>query len=83
MLTGSMVRTRTPIGETREQKFKRLASQRTNRILNDLRLLGNLSSKSAYSYSDEEVRRIFQAIEDQVKSAKARFKGSEKKEFQL
>jgi len=78
-----MARTKTPTGETREEKFKRLANQRTNRILEDLRILGNLSNKSTYSYSEEDVRKIFQAIEDQLKSAKTRFKGSEKKEFQL
>lgn len=78
-----MARAKAPRGETREQKFKRLANQRTNRILEDLRILGNLSNKSTYSYSEDATRKIFQAIEDQLKSAKSRFKGSEKKEFQL
>ena len=78
-----MARAKAPTGETREEKFKRLATQRTTRILDDLRLLGNLSNKSTYSYSEEDVRKIFKAIEDQSKTAKEKFKGPKKKEFQL
>jgi hypothetical protein len=78
-----MARAKAPTGETREGKFKRLANQRTNRILEDLRILGNLSNKSTYSYSEEATRKIFQAIDNQLKSTKLRFKGSDKKEFQL
>lgn len=78
-----MPKQRAPENETREQRFKRIATMRTNRALDDLRLLGNLSNKSAYSYSDEDVRRIFSAVENQLKSVKAKFKSPKKKEFKL
>jgi hypothetical protein len=60
--------------ETRHLRFKRLALRRTNMILEKLRILGNLANKSSYSYSDQEVDKIFKAIEDQLRTVKARFK---------
>jgi len=67
----------------KHERFKRLATKRTNAILDKLRLLGNLSSKSNYDYSDDEVNKIFSAIESQLKIAKVKFHGHKKKEFKL
>ena len=59
--------------ETKEQKFKRIASRRTQRILNDLRLLGNCSRKRTYSYTKEDVRKIFTTIERELRRVKSLF----------
>lgn len=72
-----------PENETKEQKFRRLASQRTNKVLDDLRILGNLSNKGIYSYTEEDVKKIFNAIYEQLDLIKARFKSPKKKGFQL
>jgi len=71
--------------ETREQRFKRLAEKRTTAVLDRLRILGNLSDRTNYSYSQEDVRKIFSSIESQLRGVKARFqfKGSSKEEFKL
>lgn len=69
--------------ETRADRFKRLATQRTNAIIDKLRLLGNLSNKSNYEYSEEDIRKIMSAIDTQLKIIKARFTGSKKSEFKL
>lgn len=69
--------------ESRNEKFKRLATKRTNNILHYTRLLGNLSNKSTYDYSDDEVNKIFSAIEAQFKIAKMKFHAHKKKEFKL
>jgi len=69
--------------ETRNEKFKRLAEKRTNAVLEQLRILGNLSNKANYDYSPEEVRKIFSAIDSQLRTVKARFSKSTKKEFRL
>ncbi len=70
--------------ESRSDRFKRLATKRTNNILNLVRLLGNLSNKSTYDYSDEDINKIFSAIENQLRIAKAKFSSSKKKkEFSL
>lgn len=72
-----------PQNETRAERFRRLASQRTSAIIDKLRLLGNLSNKSNYEYSEEDLRKIMSAIETQLKITKARFTGNKKSEFKL
>lgn len=69
--------------ETRNEKFKRLAEKRTNAVLEQLRILGNLSNKANYDYSPEEVRKIFSAIDSQLRTVKARFSDSKKRKFKL
>lgn len=63
--------------ETKRDRFVRLAEARTNKILNMLKLLGNCASTSNYEYTEEDVRKIFSAIEREVKNAKAKFNGTE------
>ena len=65
------------IKETKRERFVRLAEARTNKILDMLKLLGNCSSKTNYEYSDEDVKKIFAAIEREMKNAKAKFVGAD------
>ncbi|WP_120812906.1 hypothetical protein [Vogesella indigofera] len=59
--------------EEKREKFVRLAEQRVNRALNDLRLIGNLSNRNAYSFTDEDVKKIFRTLQKELDQAKARF----------
>ncbi len=69
-----MGRARAPIGETKEEKFKRVVTLRVRRLLKDLRLLGNLAiNKQVYSYTDEDVDKIFSTIEKELKRIKNLF----------
>lgn len=63
--------------ETKRDRFVRLAEARTNKIINMLKLLGNCSSTSNYEYTEEDVRKIFAAIDREVKNAKGKFSGSD------
>src|SRR5579883_1860735 len=54
--------------------FVRLAEARTTRVLKDLDLLGNLSNRSNYSYSEEDVKKVFRAIQRKIKDTEARFR---------
>jgi hypothetical protein len=65
--------------ETREDRFKRLATKRTNEIINKIRILGNTSNKSMYEFSESDVNKIFNHIQEEIKKNKARFKFSNKK----
>ena len=65
--------------ETRHSRFKRLASKRTNEVLDKLRILGNLANKSSYSYSENEINRMFKAVDDQLRTVKAKFKPNKRK----
>ena len=69
--------------ESRNERFKRIATRRTNNILNQIRLLGNLSNKSTYEYSQEEVNKIFSTIEAQLRITKAKYHSHGRKVFKL
>lgn len=65
--------------ETKREKFVRLAEARTNKIIDMLQLLGNCSNSSAYDYSQEDVDKIFSAIESEVKESRKKFNKIESK----
>ena len=70
--------------EGKKERFSRIAANRTNRILDQLRLLGNCSNTSNYSYTEEDVRKIFSAIENEVKIQKSKFEEKKRvKKFEL
>jgi hypothetical protein len=56
-------------------KFVQLAEARVNRAIRELRLISNLANRSAYEYEDEQVRKIFRALQKELDVAKARFDG--------
>ena len=58
----------------KKENFKRLAEARTEKALAMIDLIGNLSNKSFYEYTDEEVDKIFKAISQSVESNKNKFK---------
>lgn len=66
-------------------KFVELAEARVNRTIKDLQLVGNLSNRSAYEFSETDIRKMFQAIQKAVDAAKARFgrEGESAGEFRL
>lgn len=65
------------MAETKRERFVRLAEARTNKILDMMKLLGNCSSKSNYEYTEEDVKKIFGAIEREMKNTRAKFNGSD------
>ncbi|MCI5862678.1 MAG: hypothetical protein MRZ89_02075 [Lachnospiraceae bacterium] len=65
--------------ETKREKFVRLAEARTNKIIDMLQLLGNCSNSSVYDFSQEDVDKIFSAIESEVKEARKKFNKIESK----
>lgn len=70
--------------EAKTRRFYRIAERRTNRILENLRLLGNTANKTLYRYTDEELNKIFKAIDEKVLEIKGKFKTSKQKvQFKL
>ena len=61
--------------ETKEARFRRLAEQRANDLLRKIRILGNCSNRNVYSYDEQQVEKIFQAIEAEVAKTRALFSG--------
>jgi hypothetical protein len=71
------------MSENKNERFKRLAQLRGERVLHDLGLLSNLSNRNNYEYSDEQVRALFGAIEEELKIAKASFARKTKRGISL
>ncbi len=69
--------------ETRHERFKRIASKRTNDILEKIRILGNCSNKSSYEYTEEEINKIVSEIDKHLKLTKAKFLVGKRERFKL
>lgn len=70
----------------KRDNFVRLAEARVNRALREIRLIGNLSNRGAYSYNENDIRLIFKALQREIEASKARFTGDGgfgEKEFKL
>ncbi len=60
--------------ESRNIKFKRVATKRVNDILKKFDLLENCANKSHYEYSNDEVLKIFSTLEKRLREVKAAYK---------
>lgn len=54
-------------------KFVELANKRVNRAIREIRLIGNLSNRSAYDYSEEDAKKIIRTLQRETETLKARF----------
>jgi len=70
--------------ESKQDKFKRLASKRVTNAIHKIELIGNLSG-SSYECNAEDVEKIITALQQAVNGVKERFskKAPEKKNFEL
>jgi hypothetical protein len=59
-----------------EKKFVELANKRVNRAIKDLRLIGNLSNKNSYEYSEAQANKIIRALQREMRTLKAKFEGT-------
>jgi len=71
------------VTETKRETFLRLAEKRTNAVLEKIRVLSNCANPYAYEYADDDVDKIFRAIEQELKMAKAKFRNHKRKQFRL
>lgn len=61
------------MAETDREKFVRLANKRVNNALKAIELIGNLSNRSNYDYSQEDAEKIFLALSKELKACRERF----------
>ena len=54
-------------------KFVEIATRRVNRVIKEIRLISNLSNRSAYEYTDDDVRKIARALQKELDAMKGRF----------
>ena len=72
---------------TRRERFENVAARRTQKILEFLDSLANCSNRSNYEFNEDDIKKIFSAIKDRVKTTEAAFdkelNRSEKIKFKL
>lgn len=61
-------------GPTKAQRFERLAERRVSEVVKKMRLIANLANRRNYTYTDEHVKQIFDALEGEIRVTKAKFR---------
>ena len=59
--------------ESKRDRFKRLATIRTNAVLHRLKVLSNCSNRQLYDYDERDIDKIFSEIEKKIREAKSKF----------
>lgn len=59
----------------KRERFVSLATNRVNRTIRDIKLIGNLSNRSAYEYSEQDVKKILRALQREIESIRSKFFG--------
>lgn len=57
----------------KRQKFRIIAEKRTNKALDAIKRIGNLSNRQIYEYEDAEVKKITKALRDAISLTESRF----------
>ncbi|HUW88074.1 MAG TPA: hypothetical protein VMW30_06845 [Candidatus Paceibacterota bacterium] len=63
---------------TKRDNFVRLAESRVTRAIDSIRIIGNLSNRSNYEYTEEDVRRILMTLQAEINGLKTQFKPKSK-----
>jgi len=59
--------------ETKETRFKRIVEKRVQRVIDSLRSLSQCSNKRMYNWNNEQLKKIWNAVDSAVKSCKESF----------
>ena len=59
--------------DKKRQKFRDLAESRTNKAIEAISRIGNLSNKQIYEFEESEVRKVIRALRDAVVAVEGRF----------
>ena len=70
-------------GETKEERFERIAEKRVQRVLDSIRSLSQCSNKRMYNWNEGQLKKIWNAIEKAIKSCTEKFEESEPEEFRF
>jgi len=70
-------------GETKEQRFKRVAERRARRVLDSFRSLSQCSNKRMYQWEEKQLRKMWDAINHAFKTCQDSYENAEPEEFSL
>lgn len=57
----------------KRDKFVNLAEKRVNNAIKAIKIVGNLSNRSSYEYSDRDVQKIVSALRQEIQVLQQRF----------
>lgn len=61
-------------------KFVRLATKRVSSALKAIQLIGNLSNRSNYDYTEEDVQKILKALSEELHACRKKFELAQKRQ---
>ena len=64
---------------SKREKFVRLATGRVNKAIKEIQLIGNLSNRTYYEYSNADIEKIFGELREQLRISREKFNTAEKK----
>lgn len=70
-------------GESKDERFKRVVQKRVQNVLDSLRRLSQCSNKRMYDWNEEQLKKIWAAVDKEIDHCKASFKEAEPNEFKL
>ena len=59
--------------EEKRESFISLAESRTNKAMDTIKLIGNLSNRSYYDYTPDQVNAIFSALQSELTTQKKKY----------
>lgn len=59
-------------GETKRQRFVRLAESRTSNAIRAIRTIGKLGNKAQYEFDEADIRKVAAALMKEIEAMKAR-----------
>ena len=65
--------------DNKKENFKRIAEKRTNKIIESISKLQNLTNASFYEYTEEQIESIFEAIQKELDNQRKIFEDDKKK----
>jgi hypothetical protein len=70
-------------GETKNERFSRVATKRVQRVLDSLRSLTQCSNRRMYQWDNQMLKKMWAAIEREYQACKANFEKSEPEDFKF
>ena len=70
-------------GETKEQRFRRIAEKRVQRVLDSIRSFKQCSNKRMYGWNENQLQKIWSAIDKELANCRAGFENAKPEDFKL
>ena len=69
--------------ENKQQRFKRVAEKRVQNVLNAVKSLSQCANPRIYAWQDDQLKKIWNAIDRELTSCKQSFSDPESRAFRL